>query len=265
MGLIRRAAAAIRHGLAEPMTAGLALDDLDTTVHRADLIQSKRFVRRIYEEWYRLIAETLPPIEGPVVEIGSGGGFLRRAVPGVFCSDVLLVPTVHLVLDAAAGLPFTDASLRAIVMTNAFHHIPDARRFLGDVVRCLKPGGVLAMIEPWVTPWSRFVYTNFHHEPFEPTSPSWELDPGRPLSAANGALPWIVFERDRQLFDRQFPALHIVSLDPLMPLRYLLSGGVSIRSAVPAWSFPFWRQVDELLLRTTSRSAMFARVVVRRN
>ena len=93
------------------------------------------------------------------------------------------------------------------------------------------------MIEPWVTPWSRFVYTNFHHEPFEPTSPSWELDPGRPLSAANGALPWIVFERDRQMFDRQFPTLHIVSLDPLMPLRYLLSGGVSIRSAVPPGAF----------------------------
>jgi hypothetical protein len=50
-----------------------------------------------------------------------------------------------------------------------------------------------------------------------------------------------------------------------MPLRYLLSGGVSIRSAVPAWTFPFWRHVDELLVQTTSRSAMFARVVVRRN
>ena len=57
----------------------------------------------------------------------------------------------------------------------------------------------------------------------------------------------------------------IVSLDPLMPLRYVLSGGVSIRSAVPAWSFPFWRRVDQWLLQMTSGTAMFARVVVRRN
>jgi len=158
-----------------------------------------------------------------------------------------------------------DGSLRAIVMTNVFHHIPDVRRFLGEVHRCLKPGGVLAMIEPWVTPWSRFVYTNLHHEPFEPASPGWQVDSGRPLSAANGALPWIVFERDRQLFERQFPALRIVALDPLMPLRYVLSGGVSIRSAVPNWSFPFWRGIDELLLRVTPRSAMFARIVVQRD
>jgi SAM-dependent methyltransferase len=262
---MRRAAAAIRLGLAEPITAGLTLDDINTTVRRAGLIQSKHFVHQIYDEWYRLLAEALPPVSGPIVEIGSGGGFLRRALPGVICSDLLPVPTVHLVLDAATGLPFADASLRAIVMTNAFHHLPDVGRFLGEVARCLKPGGVLAMIEPWVTPWSRFVYRTFHHEPFEPASPDWTVDAGHPLSAANGAMPWIVFHRDRSRFEQLCPALRIVSVIPLMPLRYLLSGGVSVRSPVPAWSFAIWRRVDRWLLRLTPGSAMFARVVVRRD
>jgi hypothetical protein len=31
------------------------------------------------------------------------------------------------------------------------------------------------MIEPWVTPWSRFVYNLLHHEPFDPETPSWNF------------------------------------------------------------------------------------------
>src|SRR5262249_31802772 len=37
-----------------------------------------------------------------------------------------------------------------------------------QATRCVRSGGVVAMIEPWVTPWSRFVYTRLHHEPFQP-------------------------------------------------------------------------------------------------
>jgi 2-polyprenyl-3-methyl-5-hydroxy-6-metoxy-1,4-benzoquinol methylase len=48
-------------------------------------------------------------------------------------------------------------SLRGIVMTNVLHHIPDARAFLKEAARCLHPGGVIAMIEPWVSPWSRLI------------------------------------------------------------------------------------------------------------
>ena len=86
------------------------------------------------------------------------------------------------------------------------------------------------MVEPWVSRWSKLIYTHLHHEPFRTESPEWSFPSAGPLSGANGALPWIVFERDRPEFCRSFPQWHLQRIVPIMPLRYLLSGGVSLRS-----------------------------------
>ena len=262
MRVTARIAAALRRSLAEPTTAGRHLDDADTTIRHRNLIQSKPFLRRIYDEWYALIAEAMPPGAGLVLEVGSGGGFFGR--PGVIRSDVLRLPNLDVALDAGR-LPFAQASLRGIAMTNVLHHMPDVEAFLAEAHRCLRPGGVLAMIEPWVTPWSRWVYTTLHHERFDPRAPAWRVEAGGPLTAANSALPWIVFERDRALLDRRFPQLRVVAIDPIMPLRYLVSGGVSMRCLTPAWTFGLWRQLDKRLVRLIPASAMFARIIVVRH
>ena len=120
------------------------------------------------------------------------------------------------------------------------------------------------MVEPWVTPWSRLIYGSLHHEPFDPDASTWIGTPGRPLSEANGALPWIVFERDRKKFTSDFPGLRLHSIRPIMPLRYLLSGGVSIRQLMPDWTYRFWSRIDRRLVRISTATAMFAVIVVRR-
>ena len=126
-----------------------------------------------------------------------------------------------------------DASLRAIVMTNVLHHLPDVASFFGEATRVVRPGGAIVMIEPWVTPWSRVIYTVLHHEPFDPTAAEWRVSGNGPLSGANGALPWILFERDRSRFEREFPALRVASITPGMPFRYLLSGGFTSGGMYP--------------------------------
>ena len=88
------------------------------------------------------------------------------------------------------------------------------------------------MVEPWVTPWSRFVFGKLHHEPFLPAA-SWRFAASGPLSGANGALPWIVLCRDRERFVSLCPDWEIEPPKLMLPLRYLLSGGVSLRSLVP--------------------------------
>ena len=103
------------------------------------------------------------------------------------------------------------------------------------------------MIEPWVSAWSRFVYRNFHHEPFLPDASDWTFAESGPLSGANGALPWIVFERDRVTFSGEFRQWRIDSIRPTMPFRYLLSGGVSLRSLMPGWTFGAWRGIERAL------------------
>lgn len=253
----------LKRWLEHPLTRGLDIDDPRTTHLRRRIVAEKRFLRRIYEEWYGMLAASLPEGPGAVLELGSGAGFLRDFVPGLVRSEVFFCPGIDAVLDGLA-LPFAPGSLRAIAMTNVLHHLPRPVRFFTEAARCVRPGGVITMIEPWVTPWSRLVYTRLHHEPFDPGARDWEIPAGGPLSGANGALPWILFRRDRELFERAAPEWRVRSVEPFMPFRYLISGGISMRDLSPAASFPLWRGLERALHPFRHRLAMFAHVVAER-
>ncbi len=239
------------------------MDDLAATLLHREIIRQKEFLRRHYRDYYRQLGRRLDAGGGRrVVELGSGSGFIKAVLPDAVTSDVLALPGVDLCFSALE-MPFRDASVDAFVMVNVFHHLPDVHRFLSEAVRTLKPGGRVVMIEPVNTPLARLVNRNFHHEPFEPEA-SWEFDGARPLWDANGALPWIVFSRDRQRFERQFPALSIVALEPWSPLRYLLSGGVSMRQLVPSWAYRLIRGLDRLLAAATPWIGMFQIIELRK-
>src|SRR5262249_50646717 len=158
----------------------------------------------IYQEWYQDIAFSVPPGNAPVLELGSGAGFLRDYIDDVITSEIFPCAGVDVVLDGLA-LPLADGVLRGIVMVDVLHHLPRPRRFFAEAARCVRPDGVIVMIEPWVTLWSAVVYRNLHHEPFQPDASTWEFPTTGPLSGANGALPWMIFERDRTQFALEFP------------------------------------------------------------
>lgn len=250
--------------LAHPLTRGVDIDDPRCTELRRSLIHKKSFLRQIYEEWYEAISALLPPDKDPVLEVGSGGGFLSDLVPEAITSEIFYSLHVNLVLDSSS-LPFKNESLAAIVMTDVLHHLPEARSFLAEAKRCVRSGGLVIMIEPWVTSWSRLVYSKLHHEPFRPDALEWSFPSKGPLSGANGALPWIIFERDRTQFEEEFPEFHIHLIQPFMPFRYLLSGGVSLRSFMPGWSFALWGKVENLLKPWMKSLAMFALIVLRKD
>jgi SAM-dependent methyltransferase len=253
----------IRSWLAHPLTRNLDIDDPRTSELRRQIIQGKPFLRKIYEEWYSAIAAFLPLTEGTVVELGSGCGFMREVIPGLVTSDCFFCRGLDLVLDGQQ-LPFKDGSLCAIVMTDVFHHLPKPRKLFSESIRCLHPGGVIVMIEPWVTSWSKFIYKQFHSEPFEPDSLDWEFNSSGPLSSANGANPWIIFERDRETFCREFRELEIISIRPMMPFCYMVSGGVSLRSLMPGLTYAFWRRMEQAIHPWVNRMAMFAQIVLQR-
>jgi hypothetical protein len=85
------------------------------------------------------------------------------------------------------------------------------------------------------------------------------------LSSANGALPWIVFARDRAIFEHEFPQWTVEEITPGMPLRYLLSGGISLRTLMPGWSFAAWRGVERMMAPLMNDVAMFATITLRRS
>ena len=251
----------LRRWLEHPLTRGLDLDDPRTTELRRHIIQEKPFLRRVYSDWYRQLEQWVDPSSRRILEIGSGASLSNQYFPNLLSSDVFWLPWISLVLNGLQ-LPFDDDELDAIIMVNTFHHIPDPGQFLHEAARCLRPGGRVCMIEPWVTTWSRLVYTRLHHEPFDPEAEAWSLPDSGPLSAANGALPWMVFERDRGTFLQQFPEWDAPQIKTMMPFVYLVSGGVSLRSLMPGWAYPLWAGVERLLAPLRSRLAMFAAVMI---
>lgn len=260
---MHRVAESLRTWLAEPTARGLDLEDPSSRIAHRRIIRRKVFLRRIYAEWYGAIAERLAGDTAPALELGSGVGFLDERVANLITSDVVPGGGLHLVADAQE-IPFAPGALRGIVLVNVFHHLPSVRRFLSSAAVCVRRGGVLVMVEPWRSTWSDFVYRHFHHEPFDSAAPDWEAPAAGFMDGVNGALPWIVFHRDRHRFEEEFPQWRLEAVQPTMPLRYLLSGGVSMRAVTPSWSFALWKVLEKCLTPFQRHLAMFAMIVLRR-
>ena len=233
--------------LADPRCEGIDLDSPEATRLHHELIGRKPFLRRLYAHYYRRFecADKDAP-EGIRLEIGSGGGFLGELVDGLVTMDVRPGAKVDMVASALE-MPFSDGSVGAVFMLNVLHHLGDVGAFFKEVQRVLTPGGRCVMIEPFVSPLSRVIYTRLHHEPFDPGQENWKLEGEGAMSTANDALPWMVFMRDRLEFSSRFPDLEIVEVEPHTILLYLLSGGLSYRGIAPVALFPMVARVEEML------------------
>lgn len=221
------------------------LDDPNTTLQHREIILNKKCLKDIYLDWYKEFIEfyKIHPHEKHL-EIGSGGGFLKDIFPDVITSDIMMLPHVDMKIDAEE-LPFEDNSLMSVSMVNVFHHIPRPQKFLKEAERCLKKGGRVMMIEPANTFFSRFIYKNFHHEPFDENGPM-EIKPGNPLSNSNQAMAYIYFVREKDMLDKDFPSLELLKYKNFMPFRYVLSGGVSRSAILPDIGFGLLKKIEKI-------------------
>ena len=239
----------------------LDIDKPETTVSRKNIIENNRILKEIYNCWYSLICNNTEKNGDTILEIGSGAGFLEDYIKGVLTSDIIQIPGISLTQDAQ-NLAMADKSLDSVAMVNTFHHFPRSSDFFRELQRCLKVGGRLVMIEPWYSKGSYFIYNYLHHEPFDTKTQKWEFPAAGPLSGANIALPWIVFKRDREKFEKLYPDLKIKTVMPLMPFMYLLSGGMSYRNFVPQASYPIFLFIEKMLKPFYKYIAMFVLIVV---
>jgi SAM-dependent methyltransferase len=237
------------------------LDDPRRTLLHRDIILKKSFLRQLYSDWYRcFIAQSSPLTGGRYLEVGSGGGFLKSLFPEAITSDILELDGVDMVCSAER-LPFADGSLASIMMLNVFHHIPHPYLFLEEAQRALMPGGKIIMVEPANSLFSRFIYTRFHHEPFAPDGKP-EIEAGNPLSGSNQAMPYIYFERDRKIFEEQFPSLTVKVIRYHTPFLYLISGGLSHPSLLPGFLYRPARWMESLFAPFYRLLGLFCTIVV---
>ena len=129
----------------------------------------QKFIKRL--KFMRLEAR---PRDIRIVELfcGRGGGLvaLQRLgftkMEGVDLSETLLLQNqtgAKLHLADCRNLPFEDSTVDAVIIHGGLHHLPqlpeDLELVLSEIHRVLKEDGTFHAVEPWLTPFLRFVHT----------------------------------------------------------------------------------------------------------
>ena len=201
--------------LAHPLTANVDIDDPSAVELRRRIIDEKPFLRRIYQEQ---LAGVLTSCQ-VLFWNWNGRGLSCNRLTRILTSDVFHHRGIDVVWRRLS-LPIASDALGAIVMVDVFHTSRRRAYFRrsGAMRACRRRH---RMIEPWVTPWSRLVYGS------SITSRSalmpWNGNSRAPATVRPTARCLIVFERDRQRFEQDFPDWRIQRIEIQMPFRYLVS------------------------------------------
>jgi len=215
----------------------------------------KPVLSRVYAEWFDALLAGLRP-GARVVEIGAGPGFLsahaRERAPGLtwVATELLETPWNDVVADGLR-LPFRPASFDAVVALDLVHHLARPAAFFVEAARVLRPGGRIAVIEPWVSPLSYPIYRWLHQE-----GCTLGLDPWDPFArdAAEGKDP---FRGDAAVLwrlVRDTPAgrwrelgFRPPAVTRLNGFAYILSLGFREGSLLPAPVAPLLMKADRVL------------------
>jgi len=243
----------IRGGWTEPLARGVEPGSPEAAEIQRRILATKPALRRVYERVYAKMldaADAHVPGAEVRVELGSGGGFLREVEPAIFASDIRPIPGLDLVFDAHDA-PVRDASVDVLFAMHVIHHIAGIRQFFAELERMLRPGGALVAVEPYWSPMAKLVYKRMHPEPFDEHAQRWEFESRGPMMS-NQALSYLVIDRDRTAFEREFPALEVLELGAFSGPSYMLTGGIWKQRLLPdrvlarLWDFEdsrtFWRR-----------------------
>lgn len=161
------------------------------------LWRSKPVLARVYEPWFDALLAAAPR-GSRVLEVGAGPGFLgaearsRRPDLCWIASDLHPAPWNALAADAGR-LPLAAASVDTVVGLDVLHHLAAPLDLFRETARVLRPGGRLALVEPWITPFSWVIYRFFHQEDCRLSVDPWHPFPaGGSKDSFDGdaAVPW---------------------------------------------------------------------------
>ena len=158
-------------------------------------------------------------------------------------TDLVWCPWLDAVVDAQQ-LPFRAGSVANVFGLDMLHHLATPMTFLSESSRVLMPGGRLILVEPWITPFSYFVFTFLHQERCDLSATPWLLNqvprvPAKEAFDGNQAIPYLLFgPRHRSSTLNSLPGLRLVVLEPFCLFAYLLSGGFKPMNFLPHSFYP---------------------------
>jgi SAM-dependent methyltransferase len=260
----------IRNYLVDPRILNIDRDGEDRILIHNQILSSKKMMRDVFKEFYLTcisIADNFFCKDGDELEIGAGVSFFKKIRPKLIVTDRVFAPHLDYILDAQNMVQIDNSSLRSIYAMNVFHHIPNPREFFKELGRVLKPGGGCILIEPFYGPVARHFFNALHaSEHYNHKQSAWEAKESMGvMSNANQALSYIVFERDRDIFLKEFPEFEIVVSRPLQNyLRYLCSGGINFRQLLPDFCTPILRTLEFFLWPLCRVTALHHVIAIRK-
>jgi SAM-dependent methyltransferase len=253
-GISATSSVAIPHEPGDEAARRASFDRARAKLQRhGDIWETRRLTQEIYRGYHKAIVEARSPVVGTDLEVGSGHGSFAEFHSGVVSCDIVPCSWLDCAADAAR-LPFRSASLSNIIMIDVLHHVADPVGFFSEAARTLAPSGRILLIEPYVSPISRFAWRFLGEEPIDTAAcPLADAALKPPVSAdnpwdANVAVPTLLFWRDSDAFRIRFPNLSIIHRRRFDLLLYPLSGGFERRRFVPMPLVPLVRACERLLM-----------------
>jgi SAM-dependent methyltransferase len=205
--------------------------------------EQKPILRRVYNDEFfaRLLSFRKP--NGLSLEVGAGPGFFKQLAPDILSTDLIWCPWLDAVADAQQ-LPFRTASAMNIFGLDMLHHLATPMTFLREATRILTPRGRVILVEPWITPFSYFIFRFLHQERCDLSEAPWlqnQTGPAREKMAFDGnqAIPYLLFgSRHRLETLNSLPGLRLLALEPFCLFAYLLSGGFKPMNLLPKSLYP---------------------------
>jgi SAM-dependent methyltransferase len=205
----------------------------------AEIIKNKIMIHSVFQEFYDLCDQLNKKYlrgSGKIIELGAGVSFIKQNYPTIITSDIKDYEGVDIVVNAQE-MQFEDNSIQSFYGINCFHHFPEPRKFFKEIARTLTKGGGVILIEPYYGLFANILYKNVHEEEFyDKQQVQWETgqEANQYMTGANQALSYLIFERDKKIFEKEFPELEIVYTSVIDNyFRYLVSGGVNFKQLLP--------------------------------
>jgi SAM-dependent methyltransferase len=245
--------------------AGFLLESQEISADAAK-IRKNPLLHCIYLDVYRRLLDEVPAEQYPrLLELGSGGGFLKELAPHAITSECVPVPGIERTVDACRITEhFEPNSLDAIAAFNVFHHLPDVHGFLSGASSVLRRGGRICLVEPWFTKVGQIFHRLIHHEPYRDDPTDWRLVGEGRMAGANTRLPTSVFRDSDERFQREFPELALRKRQPFHKWLYLASGGLKLNTHVPAPLARGLVALDRRIQLGDQSLGLFALIVIER-
>lgn len=117
------------------------------------------YTRARYHALDRMREFAALPTPGRLLDVGGGTGrvalALQDLVDEIIITDISMGmlekaprPTLRLASCFSESLPFPASSFECVIMVDAFHHVVDQAATACEMLRVLKPGGLLVIEEP---------------------------------------------------------------------------------------------------------------------